>query len=105
MAGDQPKDIAADSHDVLAGAVARTFGGGGPAAPGRHGRMLGISAGPALFGCLILLGTNNVFGASMGTLFVGCSFASIYPLVAERLALNFRSTGRNFSTAFSHWRW
>ena len=55
----------------------------------RHGRLLAISAVLALFGCVLLLETNNVFGASMGTLFVGCGFASIYPLVAERIGSEF----------------
>jgi len=55
----------------------------------RHGRFLLASAAAAVFGCLILLGTNNLFGAGMGTLLVGCGFASIYPLVAERIGNEF----------------
>jgi FHS family glucose/mannose:H+ symporter-like MFS transporter len=55
----------------------------------RHGRFLLASAGAAVFGCLILLGTDNVFGAVTGTLLVGCGFAPIYPLIAERIGREF----------------
>jgi fucose permease len=55
----------------------------------RHGRFLLASAGAAVFGCLLLLGTNNVFGAVTGTLLVGCGFAPIYPLIAERIGREF----------------
>lgn len=55
----------------------------------RHGKLLLSSAGAAVFGCLILLGTDNAFGAGVGTLLVGCGFASIYPLVAERIGHEF----------------
>jgi FHS family glucose/mannose:H+ symporter-like MFS transporter len=55
----------------------------------RHGRFLLGTAGAAVFGCLILLGTNNVFGAVVGTLLVGCGFAPIYPLIAERIGREF----------------
>lgn len=55
----------------------------------RHGRLLGGSVLAALFGYMILSSTNNAFGAAMGALFVGCGFASIYPLVTERIARRF----------------
>jgi len=55
----------------------------------RHGRFLLSSAGAALAGCLILLATDNMFGAVVGTLMVGCGFASIYPLIAERIGREF----------------
>src|SRR4029077_11431833 len=55
----------------------------------RHGKFLMGSAGAALFGCLILLGTDNLFGALIGTLMVGCGFATIYPLIAERIGREF----------------
>jgi fucose permease len=55
----------------------------------RHSRILLSSAGAALFGCLILLGTDNLFGAGVGSLLVGGGFASIYPLVAERIGQEF----------------
>ena len=55
----------------------------------RHGRFLLVSAGEAVFGCLLLLATNNEFGALIGTLLVGCGFAAIYPLIAERIGREF----------------
>jgi len=55
----------------------------------RHGRFLLASAGTAVFGCLILLATDNAFGAVIGTLMVGCGFATIYPLIAERIGREF----------------
>jgi MFS transporter, FHS family, glucose/mannose:H+ symporter len=55
----------------------------------RHPRFLLVSAGEAVFGCLLLLATNNKFGAVIGTLLVGCGFAAIYPLIAERVGREF----------------
>jgi hypothetical protein len=55
----------------------------------RHGRFLLTSAGAAVFGCLILLGTREVFGAVVGILLVGCGFAVIYPLISERIGHEF----------------
>ena len=55
----------------------------------RHGRFLLASAGAAVFGCLILLATDNAFGAGIGTLLVGCGFSTIYPLIAERIGGEF----------------
>ncbi len=55
----------------------------------RHPRFLLVSAGEAVFGCLLLLATNNQFGALIGTLLVGCGFAAIYPLIAERIGREF----------------
>jgi FHS family glucose/mannose:H+ symporter-like MFS transporter len=55
----------------------------------RHSRFLLASAGAAVFGCLILLATDNPFGAVIGTLLVGCGFATIYPLIAERIGREF----------------
>lgn len=43
----------------------------------------------ALLGMIVLASTNNVFGAVMGILFVGAGFASIYPLVVEKIAHRF----------------
>jgi fucose permease len=43
----------------------------------------------ALLGMLVLVSTNNLFGALMGILFVGAGFASIYPLVVEKIAHRF----------------
>jgi len=55
----------------------------------KHGRFLIVSAGEAVFGCLMLLATNNEFGALIGTLLVGCGFAAIYPLISERIGREF----------------
>jgi len=55
----------------------------------RHGRFLLGSAGAAVFGCLLLLGTDNLFGAVTGTLLVGFGFAAIYPLIAEHIGREF----------------
>jgi fucose permease len=55
----------------------------------RHGRLLSGSVLAALFGYILLNSTNNVFGAGMATLFVGSGFASVYPLVAERIGRRF----------------
>jgi FHS family glucose/mannose:H+ symporter-like MFS transporter len=55
----------------------------------RHSRFLLVSAAAAVFGCLILLGTDNSFGALMGTLLAGSGFATIYPLIAERIGREF----------------
>ena len=55
----------------------------------RHGRLLGGSVLAAMFGCLLLESTNNEFGAATGVLLLGAGFASIYPLVAERIGRRF----------------
>lgn len=57
----------------------------------RVGRMklLGASATSALFGCFMLSMTAGKFGAIMGILFVGCGFASIYPIVVEKIGYRF----------------
>jgi hypothetical protein len=43
----------------------------------------------ALMGTIVLTSTNNLFGAVMGVLFVGAGYASIYPLVVEKIAHRF----------------
>ncbi len=55
----------------------------------RHGRLLSMSAFSALFGCTILTFTTNLFGAVMGILFVAGGFASVYPLVVEKIGHRF----------------
>jgi FHS family glucose/mannose:H+ symporter-like MFS transporter len=55
----------------------------------RHGKLLGASVLAALSGCLLLASTNNKFGAGMGVLLLGCGFAAIYPLVAEKIGRRF----------------
>jgi fucose permease len=55
----------------------------------RHSRLLGASVLAALFGCLLLELTNNQFGAGTALLLLGAGFASIYPLVAEKIGGRF----------------
>ncbi len=50
-----------------------------------HGKLLMGSVAAALFGCTILSSTDNRFGAVAGILLVGGGFASVYPLVAEKI--------------------
>jgi FHS family glucose/mannose:H+ symporter-like MFS transporter len=54
-----------------------------------HGKLLSASVLSAMFGCLILAMTNNMFGAGSGILLIGAGFASIYPLVAEKIGRRF----------------
>jgi FHS family glucose/mannose:H+ symporter-like MFS transporter len=54
-----------------------------------HGRLLGISASAAAFGCVMLFFTNNLFGATVSILLIGFGFAAIYPLVAEKIGRRF----------------
>jgi fucose permease len=54
-----------------------------------QGRLLMGSLLSAWLGCIILASTTNRFGAVMGILFVGGGFASIYPLVLEKIAHRF----------------
>ncbi len=55
----------------------------------RHSRVLIASVVAAIFGCVILLATNNRFGALTGILLVGCAFAPIYPLLVEKIGHRF----------------
>jgi len=54
-----------------------------------HGLLMLISIVSALLGTIVLASTNNGFGAVMGILFVGAGFASIYPLVVEKIGNRF----------------
>lgn len=54
-----------------------------------HGRVLFGSAAGAMCGCMALLSTDNQFGAIVGILLVGGGFATIYPLVAEKIGHRF----------------
>ncbi len=54
-----------------------------------HGRLLLCSVLAAMFGCIVLLSTDNRFGAISGTLLVGAAFAPIYPLVVEKIGHRF----------------
>jgi FHS family glucose/mannose:H+ symporter-like MFS transporter len=55
----------------------------------RHGRLLLASVVSAMFGCLILSLTDNLFGAASGILFVGGGFAVVYPLAVEMIGDRF----------------
>jgi len=54
-----------------------------------RGKLLMGSILAALFGCSILLATNNLFGAVTGVLLVGGGFASVYPLVVGKIGSRF----------------
>ncbi len=54
-----------------------------------HGLLLISSIVSALLGTIVLASTNNRFGAVMGILFVGAGYASIYPLVVEKIGHRF----------------
>jgi len=54
-----------------------------------HGSLLIGSIFSALLGTIVLASTNNGFGAVMGILFVGTGYASIYPLVVEKIGHRF----------------
>jgi len=55
----------------------------------RHSRLLVSSAGGSVLGCLILLATDNQFGAIAGILLLGSAFAPIYPLLVEKIGHRF----------------
>ena len=58
----------------------------------RHSRLLGLSVLAALFGCLLLARASwsgSRSGAATGVLLLGAGFASIYPLVAEKIGGRF----------------
>lgn len=55
----------------------------------RHTRLLAASVLTAVFACVILLATDNQFGAVSGVLLLGGAFAPIYPLVVEKIGHRF----------------
>jgi FHS family glucose/mannose:H+ symporter-like MFS transporter len=55
----------------------------------RHSRILVGSVLTATFACVILLLTDNRFGAVTAVLLLGCAFAPIYPLVVEKIGHRF----------------
>jgi MFS transporter, FHS family, glucose/mannose:H+ symporter len=57
----------------------------------KHARLLILSVLGAMFGCIVLIETDNRFGAIAGVLLLGGSFAPIYPLVVERIGNRFPS--------------
>lgn len=56
-----------------------------------HARLLGLSVIGAMFGCVVLLATDNRFGALSGILLLGGAFAPIYPLLVEKIGTGFPS--------------
>jgi MFS transporter, FHS family, glucose/mannose:H+ symporter len=54
-----------------------------------HALLLIGSILSALLGMIVLASTNNLFGAVMGILFIGAGFASVYPLVVEKISHRF----------------
>src|SRR5205807_10135373 len=55
----------------------------------RHARLLTASVLCSMFACIVLIQTDNQFGAISGVLLLGASFAPIYPLVVERIGHRF----------------
>jgi FHS family glucose/mannose:H+ symporter-like MFS transporter len=55
----------------------------------RHGRLLLGSVLGSMFGCVVLIATDNRFGAITGVLLLGGAFAPIYPLVVEKIGHRF----------------
>lgn len=55
----------------------------------RHTRMLMAAVTGAMLGCLLLTFTENLFGATLGTLIVGSAFSVTYPLFLERIGVRF----------------
>jgi len=54
-----------------------------------HTRLLVASVLAAMFGCVVLIATDNRFGAMSGILLLGAAFAPIYPLVVEKIGRRF----------------
>ena len=55
----------------------------------RHNRLLLLSAMGAILGSVILLSTDNPFGAVSAILLLGAAFAPIYPLLVEKIGHRF----------------
>jgi FHS family glucose/mannose:H+ symporter-like MFS transporter len=55
----------------------------------RHGRLLVTSMLTSVLGCIVLLLTDNPFGAVSGILLLGAAFAPIYPLIVEKIGHRF----------------
>ena len=55
----------------------------------RHTRLLAASVLASMFGCIVLIATNNQFGAISGVLLVGLAFAPVYPLMVEKIGRRF----------------
>ena len=55
----------------------------------RHGRLLVSTVLASMFGCVVLIATDNRFGAVSGILLLGAAFAPVYPLVVEKIGRRF----------------
>jgi len=56
----------------------------------RYRWLLISSASAALFGCVILLFTNNQFGVGTGVVLLGGGFGPVYPLIAGKIGDRYR---------------
>ena len=54
-----------------------------------HGRLLTAAVLATMFGCVLLLFTNNLFGAGAGIVLMAAGFAAVYPLVVEKIGDRF----------------
>jgi fucose permease len=54
-----------------------------------RGKLLTVSVVAAIWGCVVLTFTDNLFGAIFGTLLVGFGFAPVYPLVVGMIGARF----------------
>ncbi|MBN9663492.1 MAG: MFS transporter [Acidobacteria bacterium] len=54
-----------------------------------HARLLAGATLAPMFACLVLLSTNNLFGATVGVLLAGGGFSVILPLVVEKIGDRF----------------
>ena len=54
-----------------------------------RGRLLVVSLLASMFGCVVLMATDNRFGAISGVLLLGAAFAPIYPLLVEKIGHRF----------------
>jgi len=56
-----------------------------------HTRLLISSVLASLLGCVVLLSTDNAFGAWLGVLLIGAAFGPVYPLMVEKIGHRFPS--------------
>src|SRR5580693_3644764 len=56
----------------------------------KHTRLLTVSVLCSMFGCIVLILTDNRFGATVRVMVLGVSFATIYPMVVLRIGHRFR---------------
>ena len=87
--GNQPGDVVGDAGGVLAGAAGRRIVAQWVLPRVSHTKLLVLSVRAAIFGCVIMLSTENRFGAVSGVLLLGAAFAPIYPLLVEKIGQRF----------------